>query len=158
MIFCHHAIAQVDQLDEVSLPSQFDQAVLSVWEVHYQEMNMPGMEISDYELQIDKRVLSSSDAMDLLIQLQDSSSYRNSRALPYHFNLKLDFFWGDEQLLDIKISGLTGNIDIHETDSETYFQNSCSYQLGESLISLLESYKLMQHLDEFDLMGIRPAE
>ncbi len=146
--------AQADSISLASIPDQMDSIQLSVWKVYTKEMSSPGEEAQDYEKEIKRVTLSESDQRLLTKALLDPQSYSHSRALRYHYNLVFNGYLSGEVSIEIHISTLTGNIDIENKATASYFKNSCSAELGKLIIAFLNQYNLISLFDEYDLEGL----
>jgi hypothetical protein len=56
---------------------------------------------------------------------------------------------------EVRISTLTGNIDIDHQLSGSSFKNNCSGKMGKAIIELLKKYDLLQFFDEVLLEGMK---
>lgn len=147
--------AQVDSLDVDLIPWGTDSIHLAVWEVYHKEGALPGQEEMEYELELYRVSLSQQDQELLLNRLKNPKSYDQTRALPYHYNLVFSIYKGMLLSGEVRISTLTGNIDIDNQLSGSSFKNNCSGEMGKVIIEFLEKYDLLQFFDEVLLEGMK---
>jgi hypothetical protein len=146
--------SQVDSVNLDLLPNTLDSIQFSIWEVHNKEMSLPDQEENEYAKELERKTLSKKDQQLFITNLQNPKSYDGSRALPYHYNLVLFIYKDGIVSTEIRISTMTGNIDINSKLTEIYFKNSCSEQMEKVLVELLKKYNFFELFDEVDLEGI----
>jgi len=150
--------SQIDSLSRVSFIENFNRVDFSIWEVHSKATGMGGFENYELEFKKELKELTVFDAERILSTLKDSLSYRNSRALIFEYNLKFEGYYGNEKVLEIRISTLTGNIYFDDISTGAYYQNSCSTLFAELLIELIENYGFMRFIEDEDLIGLIEVE
>ncbi|MEP2278478.1 hypothetical protein, partial [Maribacter sp.] len=146
--------SQIDSLYLDLIPNTQDSIQFSIWEVHNKEMSLPDQEEKEYEKELARETLSKKDQQLCITNLQNPKSYDKSRALPYHHNLVLSIYKEGIILTEIRISTMTGNIDIDSNLTENYFRSNCSEQMRKVLIILLKKYNFIELFDEVELEGI----
>ena len=146
--------SQVDSLNLDLIPNTLDSIQLSIWEVHNKEMSLLGQEEKKLEKELERATLSKKDQQLFITNLQNPKSYDQSRALPYHYNLVFFIYKEGIVSTEIRISTMTGNIDVDSKLTESSFRNNCSEQMGKVLVKLLKKYNFFDFFDEVDLEGI----
>ena len=150
--------SQIDSLTLDLLPSSYDSVVFSVWDVQTKETGMPlnifdpiNSEVDEYERELGRTSLSLKDSKSWIKKISKKSSYAQSRALIYHYNVVFELHKKGQIITTISISTMNKNIDIRNLQNDQFFRNSCSKRLKKALVSLLKKYSFMEYIDEFDL-------
>lgn len=146
--------SQIDSVKHNLIPNIVDSVDFSVWEVYTKEMSIQGQEKQEYEKELARTSLSQEDQQLLIPTLRNSKSYDYTRALPYHYNLVFYTYYNGQISSEIRISTMTGNIDIDNRITGDYFMNNCSEELGQVLLELLDNNSFSKLFDEIDLEGI----
>lgn len=149
--------SNAQHLDSIALSSinlSADSIILSVWNIQTKEMSMPGDEPEEFSFELDRKRLSETDANSLIRQLKNQSSFDNSRALLYHYNLVFEFWQEGKELTDVYVSTLTGNIDLAETRSESAFENNCSPELSTLILEFLRLYAVIDLVGDVGTDGL----
>lgn len=149
--------SNAQHLDSIPLSSfnlYADSVILSIWNIQTKEMSIPGDEPEEFSIQLDRKRLSGTDGNSLIRQLKKQSSFDNTRALLYHYNLVFEFWLDGSEVTDVYVSTLTGNIDLVDTRSESAFENNCSPELSALILEFLRRYAVIDLLGDVGTDGL----
>lgn len=150
------SISQVDTIQSEQLEIQFDSIVVSLWDIHFKELDAIGD--SGFPSRIlAQTVLNQSQAEDLFNHLKNPNSYDGERANLSHHDIEIHVYLNGKANIEIELSALTGNIDIENQLNAYYFRNNCSKDFGEYILSTLREENLLEiaGYDELDIEGLK---
>lgn len=138
--------------DFSKLPNQIDSIQLKIEKNRSLEMTLPNESVVHEvlgEIHLDDREIKKFTKL-----IKKTSSYERGRALLNHTNLTFTCFI-KEFTLEVNISTLTRNIDIHKNEN-VIFQGKISAKISNYLLELLRKYDFYATLHEIgDLEGLK---
>ncbi|PKB45069.1 hypothetical protein AX016_3306 [Cellulophaga sp. RHA19] len=146
--------SQVDKPKQNLIPVAVDSIQFSIWNIQSKEMSTPGTKVKEYKKELGYAFLSKKDQDIFIRKLKRPESYDQSRALLHHYNLVFLMYYKGKIAVQVRISSITGNIDVEDVQNKNNYKSSCSKQMGKYLIFLLKKYKLVKFIDEANLEGL----
>ena len=153
-LFSFVGFSQVGKSKQNLIPVAVDSIQFSIWDIHSKETSTPGTKVEEYKKELGYTVLDKKDQDIFIRKLQSSKSYNQSRALLHHYNIVFLMYHKGKIAAQVRISSITGNIDIDTVQNQNNYKSSCSKQMGEYIIFLLKNYKLIKLIDEVYLDGL----
>ncbi|WP_435314829.1 hypothetical protein [Cellulophaga fucicola] len=142
-LFTSIGYAQIS-IDELNINSQLTDTIqFSIWEVHTKEMSTPGDTEKEYKKELKRVTLSKEDQELIIAKLKDPESYIQERALLYHYDLVFLFYKEDVVVTEVRISTLTGNIDIDNKLTKSSIKSKCANPMKSVLLNLLKKHEFL---------------
>lgn len=158
VVFSSFSMGQVDTIAPKMLEFEYDSCDVAVWDIHFKETSTALDDSSYPSRMLAQSRLSTLQSEQVIKALKDLTSYDGTRANLTHHDLEVKFYHSGKAIAEVKISAMTGNIDIYILSEEYYFRNNCSESFGKYLIDLLNEFGIIELIeyDEIDLEGLRP--
>ncbi|MCL5245164.1 hypothetical protein M4I21_05045 [Cellulophaga sp. 20_2_10] len=142
-LFTSIGYAQIS-IDELNINSQLtDRIQFSKWEVHTKEMSKPGDTEKEYKKELKRVTLSKEDQELISAKLKDPESYTQERDLLYHYDLVFLFYKEDVVVTEVRLSTLTGNIDIDNKLTKSSIKSKCANTMKSVLLNLLRKHEFL---------------
>ena len=140
LIFSSALIAQADTTTNYQTDG-IDSIHFSIWEVKSKETSSIGDTIeSEVQKELKRVNLTPEDQAILIKTLSDLRSYDQTRALLYHFSIMFEIYRNGNVSSEIKISTLTGNIDLNSKHSNNNLRKHCGIPLNKMIVMFLLQY------------------